>query len=125
MILDGQVPGAVAALGVSRPSGNGGPAQKLATSRRSLTYLRGLIAFTQIHPDEKAPSAIDHLKASVAYCQSLGVAVWRVLTDNGTCYKSHAFRNVCHELGIKHIRTSPSTPRTNGKAERFIQTALR
>jgi len=83
------------------------------------------VSFTQIHPDERAPSAIVHLRASVAYYRSLGVAVRRVLTDNGSCYKSHAFRNACRELGLKHIRTRPYTPRTNGKAERFIQTALR
>jgi transposase InsO family protein len=83
------------------------------------------ISFTQIHPDEKAPGAVTHLRASVAYYQSLGVTVRRVLTDNGACYKSHAFRDACRELRLKHIRTRPYTPRTNGKAERFIQTALR
>jgi transposase InsO family protein len=83
------------------------------------------ISFTQIHPNEKAPGAVTHLRASVAYFQSLGVTVRRVMTDNGSCYKSHAFRDACRELGLKHIRTRPYTPRTNGKAERFIQTALR
>ena len=83
------------------------------------------LSFTQIHPNEKAPGAVAHLKASVAWYQSLGVTVRRVLTDNGSCYKSHAFRDACRELGLKHIRTRPYTPRTNGKAERFIQTALR
>jgi len=83
------------------------------------------VCFTQIHPNEKAPGAVAHLKASVAYYQSLGVSVRRVLTDNGACYKSHAFRDACRDLGLKHIRTKPYTPRTNGKAERFIQTALR
>ena len=47
------------------------------------------------------------------------------MTDNGSCYRSHAFRDACRDLGLKHIRTRPYTPRTNGKAERFIQTALR
>jgi len=47
------------------------------------------------------------------------------MTDNGSCYKSHAFKAACAELGIRHIRTKPYTPKTNGKAERFIQTALR
>ena len=47
------------------------------------------------------------------------------MTDNGSCYKSFAFRDACRELGLKHIRTKPYTPKTNGKAERFIQTALR
>jgi len=76
-------------------------------------------------PDEKADSAVPFLKAAVAYYKSLGVTVTRVMTDNGSCYKAFAFRDACRDLGIKHIRTKPYTPRTNGKAERFIQTALR
>jgi len=51
--------------------------------------------------------------------------VERVMTDNGSCYRSHAFRDACKALGLKHIRTRPHTPKTNGKAECFIQTALR
>ena len=83
------------------------------------------LAFSQILPDEKAVSAIAFLKAALAYYASLGVTVVRVMTDNGSCYKAHAFRAACHELGLRHIRTKPYTPKTNGKAERFIQTALR
>jgi transposase InsO family protein len=83
------------------------------------------IAFSQIYPDETAPSAVTFLKAAVAYYASLGVAVARVMTDNGSCYKAFAFRDACRDLGLKHIRTRPYTPKTNGKAERFIQTALR
>ena len=83
------------------------------------------LSFTQIHPDEKAVSAVAHLRAAVAWYASMGVKVARVMTDNGSCYKSHAFRAACTELGIRHIRTRPYTPKTNGKAERFIQTALR
>ena len=49
----------------------------------------------------------------------------RVMTDNGSCYRAFAFRDACRDLGLKHIRTKPYTPKTNGKAERFIQTALR
>jgi transposase InsO family protein len=83
------------------------------------------IAFSQIMVDEKAESAVSFLKAAVAYYKSLGITVSRVMTDNGACYKAFAFRDACRELGIKHIRTKPYTPKTNGKAERFIQTALR
>jgi transposase InsO family protein len=82
------------------------------------------IAFTDVMPDEKAVSAIAFLKAAVAYYASLGVTVSRVMTDNGSCYKSFVFRDACRELGLKHIRTRPYTPQTNGKAERFIKTAL-
>jgi transposase InsO family protein len=83
------------------------------------------IAFSQILPDEKKESAVAFLKAAIAYYASLGVTVSRVMTDNGGCYKSHDFRDACQALGLKHIRTRPYTPKTNGKAERFIQTALR
>jgi transposase InsO family protein len=83
------------------------------------------IAFTQIKPDEKAVSAVDFLKAAVVYYKSLGVKVARVMTDNGPCYQSGVFAKACKRLRLKHIRTKPYTPKTNGKAERFIQTALR
>jgi len=83
------------------------------------------VAFSQILPDEKKASAVAFLKAAVAYYASLGVRVARVMTDNGSCYKAFDFRGACRDLGLKHIRTKPYTPKTNGKAERFIQTALR
>ena len=83
------------------------------------------IAFSQILPDERKKSAIAFLKAAVAYYKSLGVTVERVMTDNGSCYRSKDFAKACKKLKIKHIRTRPYTPKTNGKAERFIQTALR
>lgn len=83
------------------------------------------IGFSQILPDEKKESAVAFLRAAVAYYFSLGVTVLRVMTDNGSCYRSKAFRDACRDLGLKHVRTRPYTPKTNGKAERFIQTALR
>ena len=83
------------------------------------------LAFSQIMPDEKKESATAFLKAAVAYYKSLGLTVARVMTDNGSCYKAFEFRNACRDLGLKHLRTKPYTPKTNGKAERFIQTALR
>lgn len=83
------------------------------------------VSFSQILPDETKESAIPFLRAAVAYYASLGVTVLRVMTDNGSCYRSHDFRKACADLGLKHIRTKPYTPKTNGKAERFIQTALR
>jgi transposase InsO family protein len=83
------------------------------------------VAFSQILPDERKESAVAFLKAAVAYYASLGVKVTRVMTDNGACYKAFAFRDACKRLGLRHIRTRPYTPKTNGKAERFIQTALR
>jgi len=83
------------------------------------------LSFTQIHPDEKAVSAVNHLRAAVAWYKTLGVKVTRVMTDNGSCYKSLAFAKTCKALKLRHIRTKPYTPKTNGKAERFIQTAIR
>jgi transposase InsO family protein len=83
------------------------------------------IAFAEVMSNERKRSAIAFLKAAVAYYESLGVRVERVMTDNGSCYKSFAFARACKRLGLKHIRTKPYTPRTNGKAERFIQTCLR
>jgi hypothetical protein len=74
--------------------------------------------------DEKALSAA-FLKAAVAYYESLGVKVSRVMTGNGSCYRAFAFRNALCAANLAYIRTRPYTPRTNGKGERFIQTALR
>jgi transposase InsO family protein len=83
------------------------------------------VAFSQILPDERKESAVAFLKAAIAYYASLGVIIVRVMTDNGSCYRSKAFRKACGDLGLKHIRTRPYTPKTNGKAERFVQTSLR
>jgi transposase InsO family protein len=83
------------------------------------------IGFSRIMRTERQGCAIAFLKAVVAYYKSLGVTVERIMTDNGSCYRSRTFRNACRRLGIRHIYTRPYTPRTNGKAERFIQTALR
>jgi transposase InsO family protein len=83
------------------------------------------IAFSRVMKTERKGCAITFLKAAIAYYASLGITVERVMTDNGSCYKAFAFRRACKRLGLRHIRTRPYTPRTNGKAERFIQTALR
>jgi len=83
------------------------------------------IAFTAMFPDEKAASASAFLRQAVAYFARLGILVRRVLTDNGPCFCSRSFALACRELQIKAMRTRFYTPRTNGKAERFIQTAIR
>jgi transposase InsO family protein len=83
------------------------------------------IAFSQVMNDERKQSAVTFLKAAVAYYASLGVKIERVMTDNGACYSSIAFASACKHLGLKHIFTKPYSPKTNGKAERFIQTSLR
>ena len=83
------------------------------------------LGFADIMVDEKKQSAIAFLEAALAWYAGFGITVERVMTDNGSCYKSHAFRAACTRLGLKHIRTKPYTPKTNGKAERFIQSSLR
>ena len=65
------------------------------------------------------------LERAIAWFASLGVTVERVMTDNGSAYRSRAVREACQKARVKHKRTRPYTPRTNGKAERFIQTSLR
>lgn len=83
------------------------------------------IAFTDMHPDEKWPQAVQFLHNAVAYFASLGVKVRRLLTDNGSAFRSRQFAQACQQLGIRHKFTRPYRPQTNGKAERFIQSALR
>jgi transposase InsO family protein len=83
------------------------------------------IATARIFPNERASSATAFLEHAVDYYRSLGIAVSRVMSDNGSCYRAKDFARACARLGIKHLRTKPYTPQTNGKAERFIQTALR
>lgn len=78
-----------------------------------------------IMPDQTKQSAVIALERAVAYFNSIGVHIVRVMTDNGSCYRAKAFEKACNSLGIKHIYTKPYTPQTNGKAERFIQTMMR
>src|SRR5262249_122142 len=72
------------------------------------------IAFAKIMGSERKRSATAFLKAALAYYESLGIKVERVMTDNGSCYKSFAFRRLCRRLGLRHIRTKSYTPKTNG-----------
>ena len=67
------------------------------------------VAFVRVMPDEKRESAIAFLKAAVAYYASLGVTVARVMTDNGSCYKSFDFRDACRDIWLRHLRTKPYT----------------
>ncbi len=83
------------------------------------------IAFSQVLESEQKQDAIAFLKAAVAWYKRLGFHIERLMTDRGSCYRSKAFNKVCQALAIKHIYTKPYTPKTNGKAERFIQSSLR
>jgi transposase InsO family protein len=80
------------------------------------------VAYAEIHDDEKALTAIGVLGRAVAWFAARGVVVERVLSDNGSAYKSHAWRDACRELGITPKRTRPYRPQTNGKIERFHRT---
>jgi transposase InsO family protein len=83
------------------------------------------LAYSEVLPDERKVSAVPFLERAVGWFARHGVAVERVMTDNGSAYRSRHWRNACGALELRHLRTRPYTPRTNGKAERFIQTSLR
>lgn len=82
------------------------------------------IAYVEVLEDEKAVTAAGFLRRAVAHYRAHGIQVERVLTDNGSCYRGVVHALACKTLGIKHLRTRPYRPRTNGKAERFIRTML-
>ena len=83
------------------------------------------IGFTDLYPDEVKASAVQFLHNTVAYFRSLGVRPKRILTDNGSAFRSKDFAKACGSLNLNHSFTRPYRPQTNGKAERFIQSALR
>jgi transposase InsO family protein len=83
------------------------------------------IAYTALYPDETANSSASFLAEATAWFQRFNITTRRVLTDNGPCFYAHRFAEACRALNITHKRTRIYTPRTNGKAERFIQTAIR
>ena len=83
------------------------------------------LAYSEVLPDERKTSAVPFLERAVGWFARHGITVERVMTDNGSAYRSHHWRQACSGLALRHIRTRPYTPRTNGKAERFIQTSLR
>jgi Integrase core domain/leucine-zipper of insertion element IS481 len=80
------------------------------------------VAYAEIHDDEKAATAIEVLRNAVAWFADRGITIERVLSDNGSAYKSHAWRDACAELGIRAKKTRPYRPQTNGKVERFHRT---
>jgi transposase InsO family protein len=83
------------------------------------------LAYSEILPDEKRASCLRFLFNALRFFRSLGVKVHRVMTDNGSSFRSFRYGKALRLLRIKHLRTRPYTPRTNGKAERFVQTSLR
>jgi transposase InsO family protein len=83
------------------------------------------LAYVEVLPDEKATTAVGFLRRAIAFYRSHGVRVERLMTDNGSAYISTLHALACRSLGVRHIRTRPRRPQTNGKAERFIRTMLR
>jgi transposase InsO family protein len=83
------------------------------------------LAYSEILPDEKRGSCLRFLFNALRFFRSLGVRVERVMTDNGSSFRSRRYAKALRRLKIKHLRTKPYTPKTNGKAERFVQTSLR
>jgi transposase InsO family protein len=82
------------------------------------------LAYVEVLPDEKARTAVGFLRRARIWYRRHGVRIRRVMTDNGACYVSALHALACRRLGVKHLRTRPRRPRTNGKAERFIRTML-
>jgi len=80
------------------------------------------LAYAEVLSDEKGETAVAFFERAVAWFESMGIAVERVLSDNGSCYRSFAHKRFCEQRGIRHSFTRPYRPRTNGKAERFIKT---
>jgi transposase InsO family protein len=82
------------------------------------------LAYAEVLDDEKAATAAGFLRRAVAFYRRHGITVEAVLTDNGSCYRGTLHALACRRLGIRHLRTRPYRPQTNGKAERFIRTLL-
>jgi transposase InsO family protein len=82
------------------------------------------LAYVEVHADEKAVTAVGFLRRAIAHFNAFGIQVERLMTDNGSAYRSTIHALACKALAIKHLRTRPYRPRTNGKAERFIRTML-
>jgi transposase InsO family protein len=83
------------------------------------------LAYAEVLPSDGRDDSTAFLERALAWLAGYGITVQRVMTDNGSAYRSRTFATLCRRHGLRHLRTKPYTPRTNGKAERFIQTALR
>jgi transposase InsO family protein len=82
------------------------------------------LAYAEVLPDEKATTAVGFLRRAVEHYRRYGITVEAVLSDNGSAYRSTLHAVACRTLGIRHLRTRPYRPQTNGKAERFIRTLI-
>ncbi len=111
-----------------RMSGNRGPGQRSRGAGWEFVHVcvddATRLAYVEVLGDEKATTAVAFLRRATSFYRSHGVLVQAVMTDNGPAYISFAHKLACKTLGLKHLRTRPYRPRTNGKAERFIRTML-
>ena len=82
------------------------------------------LAYVEVLDNEKAITAVGFLRRAIKHYASYGITVERLMTDNGSPYRSAMLTIACRSLGIRHLRTRPYRPQTNGKAERFIRTML-
>ena len=129
-------PGELLHIDVKKLGRIGRPGHRVNSDRRTRT--RGIgweyvhvavddatrLAYVEVLADEKAVTAVAFLRRAVAHFGDYGIRVERVMTDNGSCYRAIVHALACKALGIRHLRTRPYRPRTNGKAERFIRTML-
>jgi transposase InsO family protein len=129
-------PGELVHIDVKKLGRIGRPGHRVNDDRRTRT--RGIgwefvhvavddasrLAYAEVLADEKGPTAAGFLRRAVAFFRRWGIRVERVLTDNGSCYRAVVHALACRALGIRHLRTRPYRPRTNGKAERFIRTLI-
>lgn len=111
-----------------RVTGNRGPGQRSRGAGWEFVHVcvddATRLAYVEVLGDEKATTAVAFLRRATAFYRAHGISVQRVMTDNGPAYVSLAHKLACTALGLKHLRTRPYRPRTNGKAERFIRTLL-
>jgi transposase InsO family protein len=109
-----------------RISGNRGPGQRARGAGWEFVHVcvddATRLAYVEVVSDEKGKTAAAFLRRATAWFAAMGITVERVLSDNGACYRSSIHAEACRELGMRHLFTRPYRPRTNGKAERFIQT---
>jgi len=129
-------PGELVHVDVKKLGRIGRPGHRVNGDRR--TQMRGIgwefvhvavddatrLAYVEVLDDEKGATAVAFLRRAVAFFCRYGIRVERVLTDNGPCYRAIVHALACRSLGIRHLRTRPYRPRTNGKAERFIRTLI-
>jgi transposase InsO family protein len=129
-------PGELVHVDVKKLGRISGVGHRITGSRRKRNLARGAgwefvhvcvddctrLAYVEVLDDERTPTVCGFLERAIRWFADRGVTVERVMTDNGPAYVSHAHAAACRRLGIRHLRTAPYRPRTNGKAERFIRT---